>query len=38
MKKKEMGRPYLTCGEKVMCMQGFGREIRGKEATCKTKT
>jgi hypothetical protein len=27
MKKREMGRPYGTCGKKDRCMQGFGREI-----------
>jgi hypothetical protein len=38
MKKKEMGRPYGKSWEKDRYMQGFGREIREKEAACNTKT
>ena len=36
VQKSEMGRAYSTCVRHERCIQGFGGEICGKEAMCKT--
>ena len=37
MKKNELGGAYNTYGEEERCVQGFGWETWGKEATWKTQ-